>query len=102
VTPENHKRVVKAARSIAAILGVVTMITPLILWVDDRYMHNDIANIRYIDLQINLIEKNLRDYQRLVDTRAIVTAADETNYQLDISSIRELQKQRNKMLGIKE
>ena len=102
MTPENYKRVVKAGRAIAAILGVATMLAPAIMWIDGRYMHSDIANIRYIDLQLSLIEKNVRDYQRLVDTKAVITAADETNYHLDVETIKELQQQRNKLLGIKE
>lgn len=102
MTPENYKRIVKAARASAAILGVVAMLVPAVRWVDSRYMHNDIANIRYIDLQILITEKNVRDYQRLVDTQALITAADETNYHLDVDTLKSLKQERNKLLGLSE
>ena len=79
-----------------ASLPLLAILGSAILWVDARHMHTDIANIRYIDLQISIIEGHIRDYSRLNNPGS----ADEIYYNLDVDQLNKLKSERSRELGL--
>lgn len=81
------------------LLGAIAM---GIMWVDTRYMHKEISDTRFIELQIKIIEGQLKDYHRILDSGGTLSAQDQIKYELDREQLRELTRERNKILGIGE
>lgn len=71
-------------------------------WVEFRYMHKKIADTRYIDLQITIIEGHIRDYNRMIDQGIKPSARDETENEQDMIRLSYLEKKRGKMLGLED
>lgn len=79
-----------------ASLPLLGLLGSLMLWVDTRHMHKDIADVRFIGLQIRIIDGHIRDYTRLENP----TTADKVLYELDRDQLTNLKKERNRELGI--
>ena len=81
----------------AAALGpVITLLVSAWLWFDTRYMHREISDTRFIELQIKIVQGHIRDYHRLDEP----SPEDTTNYELDVDQLKNLQQERNRILGI--
>lgn len=89
----------KWLNKVLAILPLVVLLSTSLMWVDTRYLHRDISDTRYVDLQIKIIQNHLRDYERLKDV-GTTTAADESNYRIDMKQLEYLMQERNKTLGL--
>ena len=78
-----------------AIPGIL-LVSSIVFWVDARHMHKDIADIRWIDTQILIINGQIRDYTRLNSP----DAADIVYYELDADQLSKLKSERSKVLGL--
>lgn len=72
------------------------------MWLDTRYMHRQISDSRYIETQIKIIEGQMRDYHRIMDSGGVLSQEDMLKFELDKEQLKNLQKERNKILGIGE
>ncbi len=79
---------------------VLAMIATAFMWVDTRYMHRDISNTRFIELQIRIVQGHIRDYTRIVDSNGVITASDTVQHEMDKDQLKNLMAERNKILGI--
>lgn len=85
---------------VVAAVPLVAMIATALMWVDTRYMHREISDIRFIELQIRIIEGHVKDYNRIIDTNGTLSAEDQMNREMDIDQLKNLMFERNKILGI--
>ncbi len=79
---------------------VIAMIATASMWIDTRYMHKEISDTRFIELQIRIVQGHIRDYTRIVDANGTITANDEVQHIMDIDQLKNLMAERNKILGI--
>ena len=92
----------KSTRIVLTYLPVITLLGTIGLWVDTRYMHRQISDTRYIDLQIGLIETRMSTYQRMLDQAQMLTEAERLDYEVSVEQLKDLLKERNKLLGVGE
>lgn len=85
---------------ILSVLPLVVLLSTSLMWVDTRYIHREISDTRYIDLQIKIVQGHVRDYERLKDAGGNLTASDESNYRIDMKQLEYLMVERNKTLGL--
>lgn len=83
-----------------AILPLVTAVATTAMWVDTRYMHKEISDTRYIDLQIKIIQAQIRNYEQRKDSNQPMSTMDHTSYTLDMQQLNQLLIERNRLLGI--
>ncbi len=76
------------------------MVATAFMWVDTRYMHTDISDTRFIELQIRIVQGHIRDYTRIIDSGSSPTANDTVAYEMDVDQLKNLMAERNKILGI--
>ena len=89
------------------LIAAVSTLGPIIafcgtawMWLDTRYMHREISDTRYIELQMKIIEGHIRDYNRIVAGGGTPSPDDVMNYELDLDQLKNLQQERNRILGI--
>ena len=85
---------------VLSILPLVALLSTSLMWVDTRYIHREISDTRFIDLQIKIIQGHVRDYERVKDSGANPTSSDESNYKLDMQQLEYLMIERTKKLGL--
>ena len=95
-----NPHVKKAVIVLCTVLPLLSLIGQGVMYVDTRYMHKEISDTRYIDLQIRIIEGHIRDYERLKDTGANLNSSDESAYQTDLKQLDHLLKERQRMHGL--
>ncbi len=85
---------------VVAIVPVVAMIATGFMWMDTRYMHKEISDTRFIELQIRIVEGTIRDHNRIVDNGGDLSAEDIFKHEMDVDQLKNLMAERNKILGI--
>ncbi len=85
---------------VLAIVPLVSMIATAWMWMDTRYMHKEMSDTRYIELQIRVVEGHIRDYTRVRDNGGLLSATDEIKLDMDLAQLQNLMQERNRMLGI--
>lgn len=68
-----------------------------ILWIDARHMHKDIADIRWLDVQISIINGHILDYTRIENP----DAADDIAFKISLDRLNFLTEERSQRLGLK-
>jgi len=87
---------------VLAILPLVGAISTGVMWIDTRYMHKEISDTRFIELQIKIIEGHIKDYNRILDAGGTLSAEDQIRFEMDREQLKDLTKERNRILGIGE
>ena len=87
---------------ILATLPVIGAISTGLMWIDTRYMHREISDTRFIELQIKIIEGHIKDYNRILDAGESLSSEDQIRYEMDREQLKDLTKERNRILGIGE
>ena len=90
----------KITKVLIAVLPLLALAGTGAMWVDTRYIHKQISDTRYIDLQIKIVQGHIRDYERLKDSGANLTSSDESNYNTNMTQLDHLLTERNRMLGL--
>lgn len=98
--PDLNINLTKLGTFIKVIVPVIAMVATAGMWIDTRYMHQDISNTRFIELQIRIVQGHIRDYTRIVDADGIISANDTVQHEMDIDQLKNLMAERNKILGI--
>ena len=57
-----------------AILPLLALIGSFWLWLDTRYMHKEISDNRHLSLQIDVVNLQLMEYNRIIDSGQALTA----------------------------
>lgn len=82
-------------------LPIIATAATLVLWVDTRYMHKSISDIRYIDLQIAFYEREMKDHERKIDDQGYTPSEEEKReYNTMDHSVKTLNLRRDKLIGL--
>lgn len=85
---------------VIAILPVLALIGSFWLWLDTRYMHKEISDNRFIQLQIDIVSGQLMDYNRIIDEGRELSAKELQDYDMYKFRLQMLEQERSKKLGI--
>jgi hypothetical protein len=84
---------------LGTIIPLLTFAGTVALWIDPRYMHKQISDTRFIDVQIRIVESNIRDFERIEESRQL-TPGEKNDLDVEKDQLGHLYKQRQKMLGL--
>ena len=92
--------VTKIGSFLKVVVPLAAMMATMGMWIDTRYMHQDISNTRFIELQIRIVQGHIRDYTRIVDAEGDISANDVVQHEMDKDQLKNLMDERNKILGL--
>lgn len=98
--PDFNINVTKIGAFLKVVVPITAMIATAGMWIDTRYMHQDISDTRFIELQIRIVQGHIRDYTRIIDSGGVISASDTVQHDMDIDQLKNLMEERNKILGI--
>ena len=98
--PDFNINVTKVGAFLKVVLPLIAMFATAGMWIDTRYMHQDISNTRFIELQIRIVQGHIRDYTRIVDANGVISANDVVQHEMDKDQLKNLMDERNKILGL--
>ena len=98
----NKPRIIIWSHLLFAAVPFISAIATAFMWADTRYMHKDISDTRFIELQIKIVEGHIRDYNRVLDSGGQLNAEEQVKYELDKKQLMDLMAERNRILGIGE
>lgn len=79
---------------------LILLVGTAIAYVDFRYLHKEIADTRYIDMQLALVNNKIQQYHRFVQSGGVPTEMEKINYEIDVDQLKKYTDERNKKLGI--
>lgn len=82
------------------VIPLVTLMATTAMWVDTRYMHREISDTRFIDLQIQILEMSIVEYENKINNELPVTMDETRRYNLNVDQMKNLMKERTNTLGI--
>ena len=82
------------------ILPLITFFGLITLWVDTRYMHKEVSDIRYIELQMRVMNGQIKTYKRMESAGGLISIEASWQHEMDVEQYKNLMKERNKLLGI--
>lgn len=83
-------------------MPVLAAIATAIMWVDTRYMHREISDTRFIELQLRIVQAQVREYHRRVEDGKTLTPDELLQFELDKDQLKFLMNERNRLLGLGE
>lgn len=92
------KRLLYASSTVPLIM----MLVAGAMWLDARYMHKQLSDVRYLELQIRINEMEVSDLEDRIDAGEQLTSEEKRLYDIYIGQIETLMKERNRQLGISE
>lgn len=90
-------------KAVAIVLTVIPILSALwttIIWIDTRYMHKEISDIRFVDVQLIVAQGHMRDYERMISKGMIMTEEEKTEYDLEKQKYIYLTQERDKLMGL--
>ena len=85
---------------IMALAPLVAMLATAWFWLDTRYMHKEISDTRFIQLQLDIVSGQLMDYHRMIDNGETLTAKEQQDYEMYKFRLQMQETERSKKLGI--
>ena len=85
---------------VIAIMPLIALLGSGWFWLDTRYMHKEISDTRFIELQIRIVQSNVRDYNRRIDAGEDLNAQETLEYDMEKDQLKFLMNERNKVLDI--
>ena len=93
-------RLVKWYHFTIGTIPLLAAIGTTLMWIDTRYMHRDISDTRFIELQIKIVEGHIRDYHRVIESGGSLSVEDQMKFDLDKDQLLKLRAERDRILGI--
>lgn len=81
-------------------LPLLALLGTSIMWVDTRYMHKEISDTRFIELQIKLVQNNIRDYHRMIEDGVELSPTEKMELEMEQDQLKFLINERNKVLDL--
>jgi len=81
-------------------LPLLAFIGTALMWIDTRYMHKEISDTRFIELQIKIVQGQVRDAHRRLEDGKTLSADELIQFELDKDQLKFLMGERNRLLGI--
>lgn len=83
-------------RIIIKSIPIIAVVATATMWIDARHMHKDIADIRWLDVQILIINGHILDYTRIENP----DAADDVAFRISLDRLNFLTEERSQKLGL--
>jgi hypothetical protein len=90
----------KVLLTLATLIPILTFVGSMFFWLDARYMHRQISNIRFIETQMLILEGQVEYYERMEEFNIDLSQQDTRRYEMKLMQLLDLNKERNKILGI--
>lgn len=81
-------------------LPLLALLGTSIMWVDTRYMHKEISDTRFIEIQIKIVERNIRDYHRMIEEGVELSPSEKMELEMEQDQLKFLRNERNKVLDL--
>ena len=98
--PDVNISLSKWYHGVIALLPVLALIGSFWLWLDTRYMHKEISDNRFIQLQIDVVSGQLTHYNRMIDDGTSLSAKEIQDYEMYKCRLQMLEQERSKKLQI--
>ncbi len=90
-------------KKIAAVyIPILAFVGVLGAWVDVRFMHREMSDLRHVDTQLALIKSGMREYEIKLDNGEVLSAKETREYGLKQTSVDWLNAERRRLLGLAE
>ena len=83
-----------------AALPILALVGSFALWLDTRYMHREISDTRFIELQIRIVQGNVRSFNRRIDNGEELNSQETLEFEMEKDQLKFLMNERNKILDI--
>jgi len=93
-----YMKIITSSVAIAVAVGSVTWNT--VIWVDSRYMYKNISDHRWIEAQIMILQSDIREYNRHVQSGNIPSDQERVDYEIATERMKDLLDERNRLLGL--
>lgn len=97
---DDKKHLRKRILFFCAILPLISIVLSTALWVDSRYIHRTIADVRNISLQIQIIDLAIAKYEQKMDEDGELTATERRLYDISVNELTYLQEERKRLIGL--
>lgn len=81
-------------------IPLLALVGTTIMWIDTRYMHREISDTRFIEMQLRLVQMQVRHYNSRIRAGEVLTPEETIQFELDKDQLKLLLGERNKILGI--
>lgn len=95
-----NEKLSKVYTEILRALPLLALLGTAILWIDTRYMHREISDTRFIELQIKIVRDNVQEYNRRIDNGEEFGAQEQLEFDMEKDQLRFLMNERNKILDL--
>ena len=85
---------------LVAALPVLALIGSFWLWLDTRYMHKEISDNRHLVLQMDVINLQLMEFNRMIDAGADLSAQQQQEFDMLKFRLQLLEKERQDSLQL--
>lgn len=85
---------------VTVVIPIITFVGTFSLWVDARYMHKVMADARYIETRIWIVERAITDHENKILNQLPITPDEKRVYDLNVSEMKELISERNRLMGV--
>jgi len=87
--------------AVIAATPLLAMVATTAMWIDTRYMHREISERQYINLQYDMIEYHVRSYKKLIEEGHDLTVDEEMDYEARQRQLEFLEDERNRIMGLR-
>lgn len=87
------------------VLGVLPLLAALasgFMWLDVRYMHKEISDTRFIELNMKIVQAEVREFHKKEARGEILTPEERMIFDADKKQLDLLMSERNRLMGIGE
>ena len=82
-------------------VSLISAFCTLVLWVDSRYMHKEMADMITVELRLETYTRSMKFYERKIDDQNHTPSMEETReYEITKQMVLDLTRQRNVLLGL--
>ena len=105
INPDQTARVIKKWYKRLILFGPVlgTLVGMMItgaLWLDTRYMHKEISDLRHIDTQMLLLEMRIEMYGKIEEAGGTLSVNEKIKYDMYKDQLKEIMKVRQEIMDI--
>lgn len=88
-------------KKLGLFVSVVGPLLTAVLWFDTRYMHKEISDFRFLEIQISMLERDAKAYARRIDQENYIPTEEERlEYDVIKDQLIKLNTKRNELIGV--
>jgi hypothetical protein len=99
---EKRGKLLEKFKKYGFIVPVLATLGTFSMWIDTRYMHKEVSDIRFIELQRLLVETQVKMCSRDMDVGIDLSPQDQIKCEMYLEQLKGLMLERNRILDIGE